>query len=148
LIAEHLCRPAEEVARDIGRDGSLRAVVDANVSADHTLVPIELPASETPLPEAVRAAADPDEPLLPGASELVARVHPTIWATLAPMLLAVAGIGALVRDVLLHPSLTNQLVSTGAAVLVILLATILRATLQIRQAAPSITRHRRLTEFG
>ena len=148
LIAEHLGRRADEIAREIERAGSLRAVVDANASADHTLVPIELPASETPLPEAVRAAADPDEPLLPGASDLVSRVHPTIWATVAPMLLAVAGTLAVVRDVLLHPSLSNRLLSTGAAMLVIILATMLRATLQIRQFAPSITRHRKLTEFG
>jgi len=148
LIAEHLGRPAEEIARDIERAGSLRAIVDANASADHTLVPIQLPVSETPLPEAVRAAADPDAPLLPGASDLVSRVHPTIWATLAPALIAVAGIGALVRDVLLHPSLSNRLMSPAAAVLLIILATILRATLQIRQFAPSITRHRKLTEFG
>jgi phosphatidylserine/phosphatidylglycerophosphate/cardiolipin synthase-like enzyme len=148
LLAEHLGSSVEEVARAIDRAGSLRAVVDARASADHTLVPIDFPASETPLPEAVRAAADPDEPLLPGASDLVARVHATVWMTLLPVLLAFAGVGALVRDVLLHPSVTNRLISTGAAVLVIVIATILRATLLIRQSAPSITRHRKLAEFG
>jgi hypothetical protein len=44
--------------------------------------------------------------------------------------------------------LSDRLMSTGAAALVIIVATILRATLQIRQLAPSITRHRKLTEFG
>ncbi|HEY7187414.1 MAG TPA: phospholipase D-like domain-containing protein [Vicinamibacterales bacterium] len=148
LLGEHLGRPAEDIAREIERAGSIRAVVDANASADHTLVPIELPASETPLPDTLRAAADPDEPLLPGASDLVGRVHPTFWVTLAPTLLALAGLGALVRDALLHPALSNRLMSIGAAVLVVLVATVLRAALQLRQFAPSITRHRKLTEFG
>jgi hypothetical protein len=148
LLAEHLGVSGEEVARTIDRTGSLRALVDAHASGDHTLVSIELLASETPLPEALRAAADPDEPLLPVASGLVAGVRPTAWMTLLPALFALAGVGALVRDALLHPSLSNQVISTGAAVLVILIATILRATLMIRQFAPSITRHRKLTEFG
>jgi len=75
-------------------------------------------------------------------------VHPTLWVTLAPTLLALAGIGALVRDVLLHPTVSNQLMTIGAAVLVVFVATILRAALQLRQFAPSIARHRKLTEFG
>jgi hypothetical protein len=147
LLAEHLGVSGEEAARTIDRAGSLCAVVDAHASGDHTLVPIELPVSETPLPEAVRAAADPDEPLLPDASHL-AGVPPTVWMTLLPALFAIAGVGALVRDGLLHPSLSNHLISTGAAVLVIVIATTLRATLMLRQSAPSITRHRRLAEFG
>jgi phosphatidylserine/phosphatidylglycerophosphate/cardiolipin synthase-like enzyme len=148
LLAEHLGRADDDVARDIARAGSLRAVIDANASADRTLVRIELPASETPLPEAIRAAADPDEPLLPGASTLSARAQSAMWVTLVPALLALAGVAALWRAALLHPSMSNEVMSTGAALLVIVIATILRATLLLRQFAPSVSRHRKLAEFG
>ena len=148
LLAEHLGRAADDVARDIERAGSLRAIIDANASADHTLVPIELPASKTPLPEALRAAADPDEPLLPGATTLAARVQSAMWVTLVPALLALAGVALLVRNVLRDPSISNEMISIGAAVLVIVVATTLRVTLLLRQLAPSITRHRKLAEFG
>jgi len=147
-LAEHLGRAADDVARDIERAGSLRAIIDANASADHTLVPIELPASKTPLPEALRAAADPDEPLLPGATTLAARVQSAMWVTLVPALLALAGVALLVRNVLRDPSISNEMISIGAAVLVIVVATTLRVTLLLRQLAPSITRHRKLAEFG
>jgi phospholipase D1/2 len=148
LVAEHLGRAVDDVACDIERAGSLRAVIDANAAADHTLVPIEWPASETPLPEAIRAAADPDEPLLPSASALVGHAQSAIWVTLVPALVALAGIVALGRDELLDPSISHEMVSTGAAVLVIAAATILRATLLLRQLAPSVSRHRKLAEFG
>ena len=148
LLAEHLGRSADDVADDIERTNSLRAVIDAHASADRTLVPIALPASETPLPDALRAAADPDEPLWPGASALVSRTQSALWVTLGPALLALAGLAVLGRDALLHPSITHETISAGAAVLVIVIATLLRVTLLIRQLAPSVSRHRKLAEYG
>jgi phosphatidylserine/phosphatidylglycerophosphate/cardiolipin synthase-like enzyme/uncharacterized membrane protein YdjX (TVP38/TMEM64 family) len=69
LLAEHLALPVDVVAREIERAGSLRALVDSRESADHTLVRVELEAgTEAPPPEALRAAADPDEPIRFGSS--------------------------------------------------------------------------------
>jgi phospholipase D1/2 len=68
LLGEHLALPAPAVARGIERLGSLRALVDESERADHTLLRIELPASdETPPLEALRAAADPDQPIFSGS---------------------------------------------------------------------------------
>lgn len=74
LLAEHLGLPVEAVARGVEREGSLRALVDSRAHADRTLVRIDVaPDHEPPPPAALRAAADPDEPMRfsPSATELL-----------------------------------------------------------------------------
>jgi phospholipase D1/2 len=79
LLAEHLGLSVDAVARETERAGSLRALVDAREGAEHTLARIEVSAgSETPPPEALRAAADPDEPMQFGAT--VAQLVPPVDA--------------------------------------------------------------------
>ena len=79
LLGEHLGVSVDAVARGIEQAGSLRAFIDASEHADHTLVRIELPPeTDTPPSEALRAAADPAEPLLSGS--LVADVVPPVDA--------------------------------------------------------------------
>ena len=100
LLAEHLALPVDVVARDTERAGSLRALVDSRESAEHTLVRVELEAGdEAPPPEALRAAADPDEPIGFGASvvQLVppvdarARRNPLrLWIPLVVLTVALA----------------------------------------------------------
>ena len=80
LIAEHLGLSVDAVESGIERSGSLRAFIDTRQGADRTLARIEVAAeSETPPSEALRAAADPDEPILSGS--LVAGVAPPIDGT-------------------------------------------------------------------
>jgi uncharacterized membrane protein YdjX (TVP38/TMEM64 family) len=80
LLAEHLGLSVEAVADGIERAGSLRAFVDTRESAERTLVRIEVPPEgETAPSEALRAAADPDEPILSGS--LVADEVPPVDAT-------------------------------------------------------------------
>jgi phosphatidylserine/phosphatidylglycerophosphate/cardiolipin synthase-like enzyme/uncharacterized membrane protein YdjX (TVP38/TMEM64 family) len=68
LLAEHLSLTSDDVAREIQRLGSLRALVDAREGAEHTLLRIEVP-EETESPSAaVREAADPDEPIRFGST--------------------------------------------------------------------------------
>ena len=68
--AEHWALPVDAVARGIERAGSLRALDRrSEQSADHTLVPIEAAGrGRAPPSEALRAAADPDEPMGFGAA--------------------------------------------------------------------------------
>jgi uncharacterized membrane protein YdjX (TVP38/TMEM64 family) len=80
LLAEHLGVPVEHVAREIERTGALGALIDRHSGADHTLVRIELPEEQAALPSpALRAAADPDEPI--GAGSSVDQVLPVADAT-------------------------------------------------------------------
>jgi phospholipase D1/2 len=80
LLAEHLSLPVDAIAAEVERAGSIRALIDARESAEHTLVRIELAAEdETPPSEALRAAADPDEPVGVGSS--VAQLVPPADAT-------------------------------------------------------------------
>jgi phospholipase D1/2 len=67
---------------------------------------------------------------------------------LVPAAVALSGLGALVRHVVLHPSLSNGVVAIGAAVLLVALAAGLRTFLLIRQFAPSVSNQRRRAEFG
>ena len=100
LLAEHLALPVDVVAREIERAGSLRALVDSRESGDHTLVRVELEAAnEAPPPEALRSAADPDEPIGFGSSvvQLVppvdarARRNPLrLWIPLVVLTVALA----------------------------------------------------------
>ena len=69
LLGEHLGIAPDAVAKDLERAGSMRAVVDDRSKADHTLVRIEMPAEPEAAPSAaLRAAADPDEPIGLGAA--------------------------------------------------------------------------------
>lgn len=63
LLAEHLGLSAEAVAHGVDRDGSIRAFVDTRASAEHTLIPIDVPDQAAPPSEVLRAVADPDEPV-------------------------------------------------------------------------------------
>jgi phosphatidylserine/phosphatidylglycerophosphate/cardiolipin synthase-like enzyme len=64
LLAEHLGLSVEAVEQGIARTGVMRAFIDEQQDADHTLEPIAVPAAIETVSEALRAAADPDEPLL------------------------------------------------------------------------------------
>jgi len=63
LIGEHLGMSADAVANELGRVGSLRALVDARAHADRALCPVELGGRAEPPSEVLKAAADPDEPI-------------------------------------------------------------------------------------
>jgi len=83
LLGEHLGLPADEVAAAVARQGSLRAVIAARSDADRALIRIDLPATPTSaLPDAVRAAVDPDEPVAFGAT--VERLVPPLNPALGP----------------------------------------------------------------
>jgi hypothetical protein len=102
LLGEHLGVPPDVVANDVERTGSLRAVVDARRDADHTLVRIELPDEpEEPPSAALRAAADPDEPihfgeavdqLIPAVDASSERSPLRIWILPGIVLAAAAGV--------------------------------------------------------
>jgi phospholipase D1/2 len=80
LLAEHLGLSVDAVTSGIEHAGSIGAFIDARVNADHTLLRIELLAESGTAPsEALRAAADPDEPILSGS--LVGDVVPPIDGT-------------------------------------------------------------------
>ena len=267
LVAEHLGLPVDAVARGVEHAGSLRAFVDSRAQADRTLARIDLaPAMETPASEALREAADPDEPILSGS--LIADVVPPVdavagrrprvitlvanfllfspswmaiaagvllgalrggivallasvvvaaagyaagrwmgpaalprWMSrrayrsvrqlgaqgvvgvlvlrlasvasagsihlicgasrvsfstylagtaigLAPATFAFAGLGSLLRHTGLNPSVSNVLITVGAAVLMFVVAALARTLLLIRRFAPSVARHRSGAEFG
>jgi len=67
---------------------------------------------------------------------------------LAPAMFALAGLGALIRRTLLDPSLSNVLLTFGAALLLAGAATVVRTMLLIRRYAPSVASHRTRAEFG
>jgi phospholipase D1/2 len=80
LLAEHLGLPVDAIASELERAGSLRALIDATESAEHTLVRIQLaPESDASSPATLRAVADPYEPIQFGSS--VAHLVPPIDAT-------------------------------------------------------------------
>jgi phosphatidylserine/phosphatidylglycerophosphate/cardiolipin synthase-like enzyme/uncharacterized membrane protein YdjX (TVP38/TMEM64 family) len=65
LLAEHLGAPVAEISRELDRGMSLRALVDSRAGRDRTLARLSVPEDEGTTPsEALRAAADPEEPLL------------------------------------------------------------------------------------
>jgi phosphatidylserine/phosphatidylglycerophosphate/cardiolipin synthase-like enzyme/uncharacterized membrane protein YdjX (TVP38/TMEM64 family) len=76
LLGEHLGLSPANVAREIARRGSIRALLDAHEDAERTLVRIQLPAEPIALSEVMRAAADPEEPLAvgDGVESLIPRV--------------------------------------------------------------------------
>jgi uncharacterized membrane protein YdjX (TVP38/TMEM64 family) len=67
---------------------------------------------------------------------------------LAPGIVALAGVGALLRRALLHPSAQSGLLAIGAALAILLAAALLRAFLLARQFASSLHGHRAGAEFG
>ena len=70
LLGEQLGLAPEVVAAEVARLGSLGALIDARADADRTLLPVDMTPPEEAPPEAVKAAADPDEPLdLGGVTE-------------------------------------------------------------------------------
>jgi phosphatidylserine/phosphatidylglycerophosphate/cardiolipin synthase-like enzyme/uncharacterized membrane protein YdjX (TVP38/TMEM64 family) len=67
---------------------------------------------------------------------------------LAPAMFALTGLGALIRQTLLEPSLSNALLTFGAALLLAAVATVVRTILLVRRFAPSVESHRTRAEFG
>ena len=65
-----------------------------------------------------------------------------------PAIAALAGLGALLRHTLLDPTMSNGLMTVGAAILLTALAAVLRTFLLIRQFAPSVSNQRVRAEFG
>jgi uncharacterized membrane protein YdjX (TVP38/TMEM64 family) len=63
LLGEQLGLTPEVVAAEVTRLGSLGALIDARADADRTLRPVDMTPPEEEPSEAVKAAADPDEPL-------------------------------------------------------------------------------------
>jgi uncharacterized membrane protein YdjX (TVP38/TMEM64 family) len=67
---------------------------------------------------------------------------------LAPVMVALAGFGALLGRTIAEPSIANGLVTIAAGLTLIALTFALRTLLLIRQFAPSLSRHRERAEFG
>ena len=67
---------------------------------------------------------------------------------LAPGVVALSGLGGLLRRTLLDPSLTNASITIGAALVLLVFVAALRGVLLIRQFAPSVSGHRDQAEFG
>ena len=79
LLGEHLGLQPDDVARELGRAGTMTALIDAHEHQDRTLAFIELPATPSPEPsETMRAAVDPDEPI--GFGPEVERLIPAVEA--------------------------------------------------------------------
>jgi phosphatidylserine/phosphatidylglycerophosphate/cardiolipin synthase-like enzyme/uncharacterized membrane protein YdjX (TVP38/TMEM64 family) len=67
---------------------------------------------------------------------------------LVPIVVALSGLGGLLRRTVLDPSIANAGITIGAALVLLLLAAALRTVLLIRQFAPSVAGHRNSAEFG
>jgi phosphatidylserine/phosphatidylglycerophosphate/cardiolipin synthase-like enzyme/uncharacterized membrane protein YdjX (TVP38/TMEM64 family) len=100
LLAEHLALPVAAVEGEIERAGSIRTLIDVHAQAEHTLVPIDVPAQVTPPSAALQVVADPDEPvassvewLLPPLDAASARGPLRFW--ILPLIVLVAA-GAVV----------------------------------------------------
>jgi len=68
LLAEHLALSTDAVMRGIESAGSIGTFIDTRQHGEHTLVRIDMSQESEPAPEALRAAADPDEPAAFGAA--------------------------------------------------------------------------------
>ena len=80
LLAEHLSRPVEAIAKEIERSGSLCALIDSHLGADHTLLPIEPVTGQGAEPStALRDTVDPGEPL--GFGPALTQLVPPVDAT-------------------------------------------------------------------
>jgi uncharacterized membrane protein YdjX (TVP38/TMEM64 family) len=67
---------------------------------------------------------------------------------LTPASAALSGLGALLRQALIRPSVSSWLTAMAAALLLIAVAGALRSFLLFRQFAPSVSRHRERAQFG
>lgn len=67
---------------------------------------------------------------------------------LTPMVAVLSGLGGLLRQALLTPSVSNAVVTAAATLLVIGAAAALRTFLLIRQFAPAVSLQRERAEFG
>ena len=67
---------------------------------------------------------------------------------LTPVIAAISGLGGLLRQALLQPSVENAAITVAAGLLLLAFAAALRAFLLIRQFAPSVSLHRDRAEFG
>jgi uncharacterized membrane protein YdjX (TVP38/TMEM64 family) len=82
LLAEHLALPAEVVAAALDTS-SLRALIDAQANAEHTLVRLALPPEDAAqTSDTLRAVADPDEPIAYGPT--LTELLPPVEASRAP----------------------------------------------------------------
>jgi uncharacterized membrane protein YdjX (TVP38/TMEM64 family) len=68
--------------------------------------------------------------------------------SLVPAIGVLSGVGGLLRETLLNPSLSNAFATIGAAVLLVALISVLRTFLLIRQFASVVSGHRGRAEFG
>jgi phosphatidylserine/phosphatidylglycerophosphate/cardiolipin synthase-like enzyme/uncharacterized membrane protein YdjX (TVP38/TMEM64 family) len=67
---------------------------------------------------------------------------------ITPAIIALSVLGGMLRDAVLRPSVANSIATIGAAMVLLLLAGVVRMLLLIRQFAPSVTDHRNRAEFG
>ncbi len=67
---------------------------------------------------------------------------------LAPVIVALSGLGGVLRSALLRPSVETAMIGIGAAVLLGVLAAGLRTFLLVRQFSPSMSGQRNRAEFG
>jgi phospholipase D1/2 len=67
---------------------------------------------------------------------------------LAPVIVALAGLGGVLRSALVRPSVETAAIGIGAALLVSVLAAGLRTFLLVRQFSPSMSGQRHRAEFG
>jgi uncharacterized membrane protein YdjX (TVP38/TMEM64 family) len=67
---------------------------------------------------------------------------------LVPTVFAGAGLGNLMRYTLIVPTVSNLLLTVGAALLVVTAAALIRTLLLIRRFAPTLASHRTQAEFG
>jgi phospholipase D1/2 len=127
LLAEHLGLSADVVASGIERSGSIRALIDAGKSAEHTLLPIELSEPAMP-PQMLQSVADPDDPaafgssidsLIPAVDARGGRDPLRIW--ILPAVVLAAAIAVALRSSLAVDSmaLAPPSLSIGTAVFVV-----------------------------
>jgi phospholipase D1/2 len=68
LLGEHVGMTAEEVAAEIARLGSLRALIDARADADRALLPVDTSHPVEPPSDILKAVADPEQPIGAGVA--------------------------------------------------------------------------------
>jgi uncharacterized membrane protein YdjX (TVP38/TMEM64 family) len=67
---------------------------------------------------------------------------------LVPAMFALAGLGALLRYTLMDPTISNLLLTAGAALFLVVLAALVRTLLLFRRFAPTLAGQRARAEFG
>ena len=87
--------------------------------------------------------------LLCGASRVPFATYMAATAiALVPAMFALAGLGALLRYTLMYPTISNLLLTAGAALLLVVLAALVRTLLLFRRFAPALAGQRARAEFG